>query len=204
MDIRLSSRRCFLAIMLVSALTVSLPAIAGADEVRRVVTGLDSEGKAVVLFDSLVRLKASAAGRPTSANLWITDRAPADLSTKNDVATKPIGLAPPEGGTVFRITEFPPTTTEQEARLPPNFMMKVAGDHAPSKGMPPRHPMMHRTRTVDYAVIMSGEIDMMLDDSMLRLKAGDVIVQQATNHAFINHGTEPCRILFVLIDAKEP
>ena len=63
---------------------------------------------------------------------------------------------------------------------------------------------MHRTRTVDYAVILAGEIDMMLDDSVMHLKSGDVVVQQATNHAWINRGAEPCRILFVLMDAKSP
>ena len=64
--------------------------------------------------------------------------------------------------------------------------------------------LMHRTRTVDYAVVLSGEIDMMLDDSVTRLTAGDVIVQQATNHAWINRGTQPCRILFTLIDSRQP
>jgi uncharacterized cupin superfamily protein len=63
---------------------------------------------------------------------------------------------------------------------------------------------MHRTRTVDYAVILSGEIDMMLDESTVHVKAGDVVIQQATNHAWINRGTQPCRILFVLMDSKQP
>ena len=63
---------------------------------------------------------------------------------------------------------------------------------------------MSRLRSLDYAVILSGEIDMMLDDTSVRLKQGDVIVQQATNRAWINRGTQPCRILFVLIDSKEP
>jgi uncharacterized cupin superfamily protein len=63
---------------------------------------------------------------------------------------------------------------------------------------------MHRTRTVDYAVILSGEIDMMLDDTMVHVEAGDVVIQQATNHAWINRGSQPCRILFVLMDSKQP
>jgi uncharacterized cupin superfamily protein len=64
--------------------------------------------------------------------------------------------------------------------------------------------MMHRTRTVDYAIILSGEIDMMLDDSSVHLKAGDVVVQQATNHAWINHSGAPCRVAFILMDSQEP
>jgi uncharacterized cupin superfamily protein len=63
---------------------------------------------------------------------------------------------------------------------------------------------MHRTRTVDYAIIMAGEIDMMLDDAVVHVKAGDVVIQQATNHAWINRGKEPCRIMFVLMDSKQP
>jgi uncharacterized cupin superfamily protein len=82
--------------------------------------------------------------------------------------------------------------------------MKSVGDRAPVRGLPVKHPFMHRTRSIDYAVILSGEIDMMLDDSLVHLKPGDVVVQQATNHAWINRGTQPCRILFVLMDSKEP
>ena len=81
---------------------------------------------------------------------------------------------------------------------------RPAGDNAPTRGVPVSNPMMHRTRTIDYAIIMSGEIDMMLDDKTVHLKAGDVVVQQATNHAWLNHGTEPCRVIFVLMDSKQP
>jgi hypothetical protein len=63
---------------------------------------------------------------------------------------------------------------------------------------------MHRTRTVDYAIVMAGEIDMLLDDSEIHLKAGDVLIQQGTNYAWVNRGSAPCRIAFVLIDATEP
>jgi uncharacterized cupin superfamily protein len=80
----------------------------------------------------------------------------------------------------------------------------VIGERAPARGLPVRHPLMHRTRTVDYAVVLSGEIDMMLDDSVMHMRAGDVIVQQATNHAWINRSTQPCRILFALIDSRQP
>jgi len=83
-------------------------------------------------------------------------------------------------------------------------MMKVVGTDAPQRGMPPTNPLMHRTRTVDYAIVMQGEIDMMLDTGPVHLKAGDVVVQQATNHAWLNHGTEPCRIAFVMMDSQEP
>jgi mannose-6-phosphate isomerase-like protein (cupin superfamily) len=174
-----------------------------ASEIRRVVTGLDSDNKAVTLFDSTLTLNAGKSGNP-AANLWITDSAPAGFSFKDDSATKTIGLTPPDNGTVIRVVEFPPLDPDAETKMAPNFMMKVVGDRAPARGLPVKHPLMHRTRTVDYAIIMSGEIDMMLDDKVVHVKAGDVVVQQATNHAWLNHGKEPCRVIFVLMDSEQP
>jgi mannose-6-phosphate isomerase-like protein (cupin superfamily) len=115
-----------------------------------------------------------------------------------------IGISPPDNGTKLRVVEFPPLDAATEAKMEPEFLLKSVGDHAPVRGLPVTHPLMHRTRTVDYAVVLSGEIDMMLDDQVVHLKPGDVAVQQATNHAWINRGTQPCRILFVLMDARQP
>jgi naringenin degradation protein FdeH len=171
-------------------------------EIRRVVTTIDAGGKAVVLTDTKLPMKPGASPNP-SANFWATEAGPADYSLGADRTIKP-GLMPPKGGTVLRIVDFVPTTADEESKLAPDMMMKVAGAGAPAKGMPPKHPFMHRTRTVDYALILSGEIDMMLDDATLHLKAGDVVIQQATNHAWINHGKEPCRVAFILLDAQEP
>jgi mannose-6-phosphate isomerase-like protein (cupin superfamily) len=172
-------------------------------EVRRVVTGLDAAGKAVVLFDSAVLMTSFRSPNP-GIEMWITDKSPPDLSWTEDRAkTIKVGLTPPKGGTIFRIVDFVPITPKVEA-MDINTMMKVAGADAPAKGLPPRHPMMHRTRSVDYAIIMSGEIDMLLDDGEVHLKAGDVIVQQATNHAWVNRGKEVCRIAFILMDGQEP
>jgi mannose-6-phosphate isomerase-like protein (cupin superfamily) len=187
-----------------SIVTIVLAAsTATAADIRRVVTGLDDSDKAIVLFDSRLTLKAPES-RPPSVNLWITGSSPAGFSFKDDAALKPIGLSPPDNGSKITVVEFPPLDPAAEAKMDPNLMMKVVGDHAPARGLPVKHPMMHRTRTVDYAVILSGEIDMMLDDTVVHVKAGDVIVQQATNHAWINRGTQPCRILFVLMDSKQP
>ena len=187
-----------------SLVTIMLACCAGnAADVRRVVTGLDANNKAIALFDGRVPLIPGGSGNP-AANLWITDSSPPGLSFKDDNAAKKIGLSPPDNGTAIRMVEFPPLDPAAEAKMDPNFMMKVVGDHAPARGLPVKHPLMHRTRTVDYAVILSGEIDMMLDDSVVHVKAGDVVIQQATNHAWINRGTQPCRILFVLMDSKQP
>src|SRR5262249_27718965 len=187
-----------------SGLMVILACSSGtAADIRRVVTGLDAGNKAVVLFDSRLALNPGKSGNP-AANLWITDSSPPGFSFKGDAAVKPIGLPPPDSGTAIRVVEFPPLDPAAEAKMAPDFMMKVVGDTAPARGLPVKHPLMHRTRTIDYAIVMVGEIDMTLDDTVVHVKAGDVVIQQATNHAWINRGTQPCRIVFVLMDSKQP
>jgi mannose-6-phosphate isomerase-like protein (cupin superfamily) len=187
---------------LVFAVLVMAASAAQASDIRRVVTGLDENNKAKVLFDSRMPLAAGPYGID-SVNLWITDSYPLGFSNE-DTASKPAGISPPQNGTKFRVVEFGPLTPEIEQKMDPQFLMKAVGEGAPKRGVPVSHPMMHRTRSVDYAVVLSGEIDMVLDDSTTHLKPGDVIVQQATNHGWVNHGKEPCRMLFVLMDAKEP
>jgi len=175
-----------------------------ASDIRRVVTGLDADNKAVVLFDSRLPLSPGPYGL-ASTNMWITDSYPPSLSfSKDDPAARPIGVSPPDNGTKFRVVEFPPLDAATEAKMPPDFLMKTVGETAPARGVPVTHPLMHRTRSLDYAVVLSGEIDMMLDGTSVHLKPGDTVVQQATNHAWINRGKEPCRILFVLMDSKQP
>ena len=171
-------------------------------EIRRVVTKLDASGKAVVMIDERTRLTASRL--PTLvANLWVTDKSLPDFTSTDDRGKTKTGIQPPKSGTVFRVVEFPPESAGGHP-IDPNFMMKIVGADAPARGLPPRHPMMHRTRTLDYAIVLSGEIDLLLDEVEVHVKAGDVIVQQATNHAWLNRGHEPCRIAFVLIDSQEP
>jgi hypothetical protein len=187
--------------LVATALTCST---ASASDIRRVVTGLDADSKAVALFDSRVPLASGPFGL-ASVNLWITDSYPPALVFNGaDPATKPIGISPPDNGTKLRIVEFPPLDAATEAKMPADLLMKSVGAGAPSRGLPVKHPLMHRTRSLDYAVILSGEIDMMLDASTVHLKPGDVVVQQATNHAWVNRGPEPCRILFVLMDSRQP
>jgi mannose-6-phosphate isomerase-like protein (cupin superfamily) len=171
--------------------------------VRRIVTTHDASGKAIVGFDAVLPVSG---GEPELAvevyNFWITDETPADLTKTGDRAARQIGIPPPPNGSIFRIVDFHPTTRAME-QLDPNFLSKIVG-HEPKPGAKPlRHPGMHKTRSIDYAIIMSGEIDMLLDDSEVHLKAGDVLVQQGTIHAWVNNGNETCRIAFILIDAKE-
>jgi len=104
--------------------------------------------------------------------IWTTDTMPADNSGVEDAAMRKVGLTL-AGGTVFRMIEFAPGAA----------------------------PRMHRTDSIDYAVVISGEIDMQLDDSEVHLKAGDVLVQRGTIHNWVNRGDQPCVMAFVLIGA---
>ncbi len=172
-------------------------------EVRRVVTGHDETGKAIVLMDGPSPNTVAREATGTVARLmWVADATPADISGGTDAAARKIGIPPPEGGSVFRLVDFPPAP--DLAGIPADLMARdLGGEQATGNARPPRHPYMHRTRSIDYAVIVSGEIDMLLDDSEVHLRAGDVVVQRGTNHAWVNRGTEVCRIAFVLIDARE-
>jgi quercetin dioxygenase-like cupin family protein len=141
---------------------------------RRIVTGHDPQGRSVVLYDGPApNVKRRPSGL-VSTLLWTTDESPADAARSDDRAAREIGIPPPERGSIFRVVDFPPG----------------------AKGE------MHRTRSIDYAVVIEGEIDMLLPDCELHLRAGDVLVQQATDHAWENRGAKNCRIAFILIDAK--
>ena len=172
---------------------------------RRVVTGHDHDGKAVAIMDGANPHEIVREGSGIVARLaWFTQESPANAALRDDpAATTKVGLAPPRNGTLLRVVDFPPV--REGAALAANPLSRQIGDdHKPSRARPIRHPLMHRTSTVDYAIVMAGEIDMLLDDSEVHLKAGDILVQQATNHAWVNRGKEVCRIAFVLVDAADP
>jgi uncharacterized cupin superfamily protein len=101
------------------------------------------------------------------------------------------------------MVDFPPVTPEAE-NIDHQTLVRAMGAAHDDSGAQARHPYMHRTRTLDYAIVLKGEIDLLLDDSEVHLRAGDVIVQQGTNHAWLNRGSRTCRVAFVLIDAAEP
>ena len=171
--------------------------------VRRVVTGHHADGRSTVVFDGAApNVRQRKAGN-ASTLLWVTDEAPADVASAKDRAACEIGVPPPRRGTIFRVAEFPPGAGG-EVRDNETVLRDFGIGPDVKRGHPPRHPAIHRTRSLDYVVVLEGEIDLLLDDRDLRLKAGDVIVQQATNHAWINRGTATCRLAMVFIDAEEP
>ncbi|HLJ25049.1 MAG TPA: cupin domain-containing protein [Candidatus Acidoferrales bacterium] len=173
--------------------------------IRRVVTGKDAAGKAITIMDGpATSVHHRPEGGLAITNLWVTDSTPADLANPEGTDTRKVGIPPPPSGTIFRIVEFAPEkeiTADYETRLK---MIQAIG-LAP-EGLNrdrPRDPAMHRTRTIDYAIIVSGEIDMLLDDTEVHMKAGDVLVQRGTNHAWVNRSSAPCKVAFILVDAKD-
>ena len=167
--------------------------------IRRVVTGKDERGKAVVVIDAAAsRVHARRELGVTSTVLWVTDAIPARLSEQADAANREFGVLPPPNGTVFPIVEFGPQSDVQiddQIRRQIFERMGLAPE-APSRELP-RDPGMHRTRTLDYGVILSGEMHMLLDDEEVHRNAGDVVIQRGTNHAWVNRGNQPCKIAFI-------
>ena len=142
-------------------------------EIRRVVTGHDKNGNAKVLIDDVAESTTRRPGT-SAAVFWTTEGFPVDNTGDADGSKREVGTTLAKG-TVFRVVEFGP-------------------------GNAPRN---HRTDSIDYAVVMSGEIDMELDgDEVVHLKAGDVLVQRGTVHNWVNRGTQSCAIAFILIDAR--
>lgn len=142
--------------------------------IRRVVTGHDDQGRAIVAIDEVCKNVISRRPQHSSCVVWSTGEFPTDNSTTEDGGTRPVATVDPNG-TVFRIVEYQP-------------------------GVAPRN---HRTESIDYAVVLRGEIDMELEPGQeVRLRAGDVLVQRGTVHNWHNRGTEPCVIAFVLVAAK--
>ncbi|WP_164662308.1 cupin domain-containing protein [Tropicibacter sp. Alg240-R139] len=187
-----------------AAIGLSGSAWAQEDSVRRVVTGLDPSGKAVVLLDSEFS-KPVAQQEPVVRNFWSLDEFPAVAATTDrglEKITAAFGPGPQK--LVFRTVDFPPAPPQEVLdTLPKDLFMKIAGGEAPKNGKPPVHPFTHRTQTIDFAVVLNGQIDMVLDDSTVHLKAGDVVVQQETNHAWVNNSSEVVRIVFVQAESKE-
>ena len=145
--------------------------------IRRIVTGHDDRCVAKVLLDSpATNAKQPSAGL-VSTMIWCTDATPARIPLGNDLedmGARILGTAPPAGGTRFAVIDFPPGN----------------------------HPHMHRTETVDYVIVLDGEIDMEMDDSTVELKQGDIMIQRGTNHAWANRSSKRARVAFVLIDAE--
>jgi hypothetical protein len=175
-------------------------------QIRRVVTGHDEKGRAVVVFDGPApSVHINKAEQDWfSVDIWRTHEMPAKIVPKTEEPTAgPRRQMPTANGTVLRINSFPPESEAVRAMTPADSLRVFEGlgnPKAATHGKGGRHPMMHRTESVDYALVLSGEITMLLDDEEVLLKAGDVVVQCGTNHAWSNRSQAPCLVAFILID----
>jgi hypothetical protein len=172
--------------------------------IRRVVTGHNAEGLSVFVMDGAApHVYRRSAGSAVVTELWETRSAPAENRGNAEVTDHPFRLAPPRTGSVFRIVEYPP----DRERLAALAQERAAGDDgsghilALDRGSP-RHPGFHKTHSVDYAIVLSGEIYALMDEGEVRLAAGDVLIQRGTNHAWSNRTDAPAYVAFVLIDAE--
>lgn len=144
--------------------------------VRRVVTSHDAAGVARISTDGPAGNVHRTTGA-SSALMWCTDEMPAEIAIGadfEDMGARHLGTPPPPNGTRFAVNDFPPGNTAR----------------------------MHRTESLDYVLVLSGEIDMDTDTESVRLRAGDVVIQRGTNHAWVNRGAQPARVAFILIDGK--
>jgi hypothetical protein len=172
--------------------------------IRRVVTGHNADGKSVFIIDDTSPHVFSR--RPGSAivtELWETISSPADNRDSADAVDRGFRLPPPKSGSVFRIIDYPPDT-ERNAALKAEL---AAGDDGSGRvdaadRSNPRHLGFHKTDSIDYAIVLKGEIYALMDEGEVLLRSGDVLIQRGTNHAWSNRTDEPCTIAFVLIDAE--
>ena len=173
--------------------------------IRRVVTGHDAQGRSVFISDGPPpQVRQRAAGSSRVSELWETAETPADNSGAKDPTQHAYRLPPPANGSVFRVISYPPDS-ERLASLE----AERASSHDDGSGRAgaldrsnARHPGFHKTASIDYAIILSGEIWALMEEGETLLRQGDVLVQRGTNHAWSNRSNAPCVVAFVLIGAK--
>jgi mannose-6-phosphate isomerase-like protein (cupin superfamily) len=171
--------------------------------VRRVVTGHNAAGKSIFIIDAPTpHVFQRSKGSAIVHELWETAATPADNRGAADAIARGHRLLPPKHGSVLRVIEYPPDSERlpalaHEATLPDDSGRAAAADRNN-----PRHAGFHKTATIDYAIVLSGEIYAMMDEGEVLLKAGDVLIQRGTNHAWSNRTNEPAVVAFVLIDAE--
>ena len=176
-----------------------------APSIRRIVTGHDEDGKSIVLSDGPAPRVVTLDGRGSAfVELWTTRATPAPIDrTAGEPPEDGVHLFPPTNGTRLRIVVFPPEDESVLAQLTPDavraaFTAINAADAIPEGSSP--HPLMHRHQTVDYGLVLEGELVLVLDGSETPLRVGDVVIQRGTSHAWANRSGRPARMAFILID----
>jgi mannose-6-phosphate isomerase-like protein (cupin superfamily) len=173
--------------------------------IHRVVTGHDAHGKAIITSNGSLPTVVEIAAIPGTVfhEVWETRATPAPIDNGADPSTGPLTLPPPANGTRMRFVDVPPDTQEflaHGAAKMKDAFSQVGDVNASTVQAHSPHPLMHRTESIDYGVVIEGEMTLMLDDSEVLLKPGSVVVQRGSNHAWANRSGKPCRMLFILID----
>jgi len=173
--------------------------------VRRIVTGHDPDGKAVIQSDGAVPKVFDELGPPGLAfmEIWETRAAPAPIAPREPEPTDhDLRLLPPAHGVRIRIVDLPPEGEggTRAGADPQAVFEKIGAPHAWSADA--KHPFMHRTETIDYGIVLEGEVTLIVDRGETVVRAGDIVIQRGTNHAWANRSKARCRIAFVLIDGK--
>lgn len=174
-------------------------------EIRRIVTGHDAEGRAVIQSagppERVVDLTEHG---PRFHEIWNTRETPARIDA--DSAEPPedkLTLAPPRNGTRIRVLDIAPETQQirdMDAAQARRHFELIGAAEASTRHQGAAHPYMHRTETVDYGIILSGEVYLIVDTGEILCRPGDIVIQRGTNHAWANRSNEVCRIAFILID----
>jgi len=175
---------------------------------RRIVTGHDKNGRSIVLHDGIATNTVSNPASPNRGltNFWRTEQTPASNEGNVDPMAGPAqGLLPPRSGSVFRFFQIAPekeeahmTAEQKEARMRAAFAQMGAAHNRVDTH---KHSSMHKTETVDYIILLKGEVTLLLDEGEVPMKPFDVVVQRGTNHGWVNYGDEPALLVAVLIDA---
>jgi hypothetical protein len=170
--------------------------------VRRVLTGHDANGRSAFIADGEAPNAKEMASMPGLAltDLWETGGAPASNAGDKDAAARPVRLEPPKNGTLLRIVEFPPDAAWRGSADGKAAFKSIGAGHAQDASS--SDPMMHRTSTVDYIIVLKGEIHAIMETGEKLLRAGDILVQRGTNHSWSVRGNEPCIVAAVLVSAK--
>jgi hypothetical protein len=172
-----------------------------AKQIRRIVTGHNAAGKSIIAQDafatSILEMAAIPGLRVT--DLWETTTAPADLISDADPVARPVHLEPTPTGTICRIVEFPPDAALRDRASSREVFASLGASHVADTTS--ATPMMHKTASVDYAIVLGGEIWAVMDEGETCMKAGDVLIQRGTNHAWSNRSHEPAWVAFILVGA---
>lgn len=174
--------------------------------VRRIVTGHNEQGKAVIATDGAPPQVIELRAVPGTIfyEIWNTNASPAPIDNGDDPTNRPLQLHPTPQGSIIRIVDIPPDAVQNqisEAGIAAGFAQIGAAGATTHRSDSP-HKLMHRTETIDYGILLAGEIWLVLDEGETMLSPGDIVIQRGTNHAWSNRTDEPARMLFILLDGK--